>query len=102
MDYIEEIARQLVGVLAPASTTGLFDPDQFSRLHRVVLQLRSLPLTFSEGVSEASLLSDLPARSAELLLRLVNAAGPREAATALFIAGVDALDKSLWSGLERR
>ncbi len=92
MDDLDDLAERFVALIAPveASDRGL---ERFAELHRIIFNLRHLPLTLMVGMDEPSQLSDLPTEQAALLLQLVRQAGPADASVALFMAAADALDR---------
>ena len=90
MEDLDDLAERFVALIAPveASDRGL---ERFAELHRIIFNLRHLPLTLTAGIEEPSQLSDLPTNQAELLLQLVRQAGPADASVRLFIAAAAAL-----------
>lgn len=69
-------------------------PGAFETLHQIIAALRQLPLSLVAAAEDPAVLSDLPPMEAELLWGLVRKAGPQDAATTLFIAIAQALDRS--------
>jgi hypothetical protein len=90
MTHANDLARKLVALHGGERPA----PESFDTLHRVVFELRHLPLSLVAGLEEASQLSALPSDEAALLFELVREAGPGYASTSLFIEISNALGQT--------